>query len=121
MASGPLNEAAIARIKRRLDAIPARLKATAHEVLKAAADELVREMMAFLGNEEVPDNYLELMLEELELEACAVAAPIFNHHHEIVAALLIAVPKHRFTATSKRSLVRTVLRYAQEMTNRLGG
>jgi 4-hydroxyacetophenone monooxygenase len=32
------------------------------------SNELVREMMAFLGNEEVPDNYLELMLEELELE-----------------------------------------------------
>lgn len=69
----------------------------------------------------VKKNGFATNIEELELEACAVAAPIFNHHHEIVAGLLIAVPKHRFTATSKRSLVRTVLRYAQEMTNRLGG
>ena len=69
----------------------------------------------------VKKNGFATNVEELELEACAVAAPILNHHHEIVAALLIAVPKHRFSPTSKRGLVRTVLRYAQEMTNRLGG
>ncbi len=69
----------------------------------------------------VKENGFAMNVEELELESCAVAAPVFDHRGAIVAALLLAVPKHRFNLPIKRKLSETIVRYARQMTKRLGG
>jgi DNA-binding IclR family transcriptional regulator len=69
----------------------------------------------------VRKNGFATNIEELEMESCAVAAPIFNHRREIVASVLLAVPKYRFSPASRRVLTETIVRYASLMSRRLGG
>jgi DNA-binding IclR family transcriptional regulator len=69
----------------------------------------------------VKKNGFATNIEELELESCAVAAPVFDHRREVTAAMLLAIPKHRFTAVTKRRLIETIKRHADQLSKRLGG
>jgi 4-hydroxyacetophenone monooxygenase len=53
--------------------------------------ELVREMMAFLACEEIPDNYVELMLEELELDGVDHRKVEIRAHDEAKQAFPVLV------------------------------
>jgi DNA-binding IclR family transcriptional regulator len=57
--------------------------------------------------------------QENELESCGVAAPVRRHGGDVVAALTLAVPKHRFDARLDL-LARAVVRAAERVSRRLG-
>ncbi len=58
--------------------------------------------------------------EEYELEACGVAAPVWDFRTNLVAALAAAVPVHRFGPKRQRTLAAIVMRYAALLSQRLG-
>lgn len=57
--------------------------------------------------------------EENERESCGIAAPVRNYRGDVVAALTLAVPKHRFAAQLEK-VPAAVTRAAQEVSRRLG-
>ena len=58
--------------------------------------------------------------EEYELEACGVAAPVWDFRADLVAALAAAVPVHRFGPKRERTLAAIAVRYAALLSQRLG-
>jgi 4-hydroxyacetophenone monooxygenase len=65
---GFMSEDDKAEARRRALPVIAAFRDGGHQLPPPPSTELVREMMAFLACEEVPGNYVELMLEELELD-----------------------------------------------------
>lgn len=57
--------------------------------------------------------------EDNERESCGVAAPVRDFRGAIVAALTLAIPKHRFVAQLEKVPV-GVMRAAHEISRRLG-
>lgn len=57
--------------------------------------------------------------EENERESCGIAAPVSNFRGDVVAALTLAIPKHRFVGQLK-TVPDAVVRAAREVSRRLG-
>lgn len=53
-------------------------------------------------------------------DAAGIAAPIFDHHDDIVAALTISGPSNRFTASNKKIHIRNILLFAEKISRDLG-
>lgn len=58
--------------------------------------------------------------QENELESCGVAAPVRDFRGNVVAALSLAVPKHRFDSNSQEALAGRVVAEARKMSTQLG-
>ena len=58
--------------------------------------------------------------QEYEAESCGAASPVYDRHGEVVAAVTVAVPKHRFGAASRHILFEHVRRAAAEASRHLG-
>ncbi|MCE2482848.1 MAG: DUF3179 domain-containing protein [Alphaproteobacteria bacterium] len=58
--------------------------------------------------------------QEYEAESCGAASPLYDRHGEVVAAVTVAVPKHRFGAAARRILFEQVRRAAAEASRNLG-
>jgi len=58
--------------------------------------------------------------QENELESCGIASIVRNFRGDPVAALTVAVPKHRFEAHQKNAIISSVLRGAEKLSRRLG-
>lgn len=69
---------------------------------------------------EVRQRGYSLDLEELEEGLRCVGAPVRNHTGEVVAAISVAGPRHRFTTTAIGTLARLVRQSADEISARLG-
>lgn len=59
-------------------------------------------------------------IEEFQMESCGVASMIHGQKGAPVAALTLAVPKHRFTETYQKELAQLLLDYAAELSRGLG-
>ena len=59
--------------------------------------------------------------EDLDLGACAIAAPIRNGTGEVIAGVSIAAPKSRFGPDQRDSVLRTVTGAAEEISRKLRG
>jgi DNA-binding IclR family transcriptional regulator len=57
---------------------------------------------------------------ELELGRAAVAAPIFNHHGQIQAALCIGGPNYRFSQEKLLVLSKSVIKHAHQISQAIG-
>jgi DNA-binding IclR family transcriptional regulator len=58
--------------------------------------------------------------EENELESCGVAAPVFDFRNNVVAALSLAVPKHRFNEATLPKLINCTIDQAKKLSAHLG-
>ena len=58
--------------------------------------------------------------EEFEAESCGTASPVLDRHGDLVAAVTVAVPKHRFGAAARRTLSEQVRRAAAQTSRNLG-
>lgn len=58
--------------------------------------------------------------EDLDLGACAIAAPIFDRHGAVIAGVSIAVPASRFGEAERTSYRAAVMAAAAEISRRLG-
>lgn len=59
-------------------------------------------------------------INELELGLTAIAAPIFNHHSEVQAALCIGGSSSRLSGDALQSLSKQVIYYASQISHRIG-
>ncbi len=58
--------------------------------------------------------------QEHDLESCGVAACVYNARGKVIAVLTAAVPKHRFLKHHQQDLITIIVRYANELSARLG-
>ncbi|MEF2073774.1 IclR family transcriptional regulator [Consotaella aegiceratis] len=58
--------------------------------------------------------------QEYEIESCGVAAPVRDVRGQVVGALTVAAPKHRFDPRQQVKLAMSTARYAEELSRRMG-
>lgn len=58
--------------------------------------------------------------DDLDVGAHSIAAPIYNYQNQVVAAISVAGPSHRFTAECINSHIKLVLKSAAQISNALG-
>ena len=61
-----------------------------------------------------------VVVDELDMGAHSVAAPIFNYDNEVVAAISIAGPSHRFTASQIETYIELIQQAAAQISEKLG-
>ncbi|MEM8862137.1 MAG: IclR family transcriptional regulator, partial [Chloroflexota bacterium] len=59
-------------------------------------------------------------VDELEIGICAIAAPIFNHHGEVLAAVSVGGPTSRIDSQRIKSLGKLLIETTQEISQQLG-
>ncbi|QLG09721.1 IclR family transcriptional regulator [Deinococcus sp. D7000] len=65
------------------------------------------------------DGY-HLALSDLEDDTFSIAAPVFNHHGQVIAALSVAGPTMRLDADKRRDFIALVAKAARQLSHALG-
>jgi len=77
------------------------------KILRQELEQIRKQCYAFSDGEWVSD-------------AAGIAAPIFDYHNDVVAALTISGPSNRFTAAARKIHIFNILRSVQRISNDLG-
>ncbi len=95
-------------------------------------DEVLGSMSAYTGHtittkkalraelDRVREQGYAVAVDELEVGLTAVAAPVRNHHGDVVASMSVSGPTFRITADQVDAVVAATLRAADEVSHRLG-
>jgi DNA-binding IclR family transcriptional regulator len=70
--------------------------------------------------ENVRDRGYAVSIGERATDVCALAAPVFEHGHELVGALCISGPINRFTSPIRKSYAELLLAAAMKLSRQLG-
>ncbi|MEW6261466.1 MAG: IclR family transcriptional regulator [Thermodesulfobacteriota bacterium] len=70
--------------------------------------------------ENIRDQGYAVSIGERAADVCALAAPVFEHGHELVGALCISGPVSRFTLPIRKSYVKVLLAAATQISRQLG-
>jgi DNA-binding IclR family transcriptional regulator len=70
--------------------------------------------------ENVQDQGYAVSFGERAADVCALAAPVFEHGHELVGALCISGPVSRFTAPIRKSYAKLLRAAASQLSRQLG-
>ncbi|WP_244893370.1 IclR family transcriptional regulator [Ferroacidibacillus organovorans] len=89
-----------------------RIQMTDHTIVQE--DELLAEI------ERVKERGYAFDLEENEIGVCCIAAPIFDHANNVVAACSVSGPSSRMTTERLHAMIPVVIASAKRISNRLG-
>lgn len=100
---------------------PKRFESLQLNLLRRYTDQTLTSVETLCASlESVRNQGYATTINELELGLTAIAAPIFNHHQEVRAALCIGGSSSRLSADALPNLSSVLMDYAQQISQKLG-